>query len=210
MPPPNQLLNYSFSAFILQFNYAIFDERQLNTALKDTIQKRDATAFKHLFESFYPSLCLFANKYLNNQEAAQDIAQDAFLYFWNKNADFRSKSSVRSYLYRYVRDRSLNFLRDKKLRHQIELRRMESEFLFRDNLIEEETYDIIYSAIRTLSPQMQQVIELSLDGLKNQEIADQLHISVNSVKTVKARAFTALRGELKADIFALLTIGEFL
>ncbi|MGV8133879.1 MAG: RNA polymerase sigma-70 factor [Mangrovibacterium sp.] len=180
-------------------------------ALKKTIQKEDKIAFKHLFESFYPSLCLFANKYLNDQEVSQDIAQDAFLYFWNKKADFNSKNSVRSYLYRYVRDRSLNYLRNRKLRHQIELKKMESEFSLRDNLIEEETYHIIYSAIRTLSPQAQQVIELSLDGLKNQEIADQLNISINSVKTVKARAFTALRVELKDNIFIffmLIKCGE--
>ena len=174
--------------------------------MKKIIQKGDEIAFKQLFGSFYPSLCLFANKYLNDEEVSQDIAQDAFLYLWNKNADFNSKSSAQSYLYRYVRDRSLNYLRNRKLRHQIELKKMESEFSFRDNLIEEETYNIIYSAIRTLSPQMQQVIELSLDGLKNQEIADQLNISINSVKTVKARAFTALRGELKDNIFILFML----
>jgi RNA polymerase sigma-70 factor (ECF subfamily) len=179
-------------------------------ALKKTIQKGDAIAFKQLFESFYPSLCLFANKYLNDHEVSQDVAQDAFLYLWNKNADFNSKNSAQSYLYRYVRDRSLNYLRNKKLRHQIELEKMGSEFFFRDNLIEEETYHIIYNAIRTLSPQMQQVIELSLDGLKNQEIADQLNISINSVKTVKARAFTALRVELKENIFILFMLIKYM
>jgi len=199
-------LNYWFYSFILEFNYAIFDELQRNMALKKTIQKGDEIAFKQLFGSFYPSLCLFANKYLNDQEVSQDIAQDAFLYLWNKNADFSSKDSVQSYLYRYVRDRSLNYLRNKKLRHQIELKKIESEFSFRDNLIEEETYNIIYSAIRTLSPQTQQVIELSLDGLRNQEIADQLNISINSVKTVKARAFMALRMELKDNIFILFML----
>ncbi len=170
------------------------------------VQKGDRKAFKDLFESFYPSLCLFANKYLNDQEASQDIAQDAFLYLWNKNADFDSKNSAQSYLYRYVRDKSLNYLRDKKLRHQVELEKIGSEIFFRDNLVEEETYQIIFNAIRTLSPQAQQVIELSLDGLKNQEIADELKISINSVKTVKARAFGALRVELKDNIFILFLL----
>jgi RNA polymerase sigma-70 factor (ECF subfamily) len=83
---------------------------------------------------------------------------------------------------------------------------MESEIFFRDNLVEEETYQIIFNAIRTLSPQAQRVIELSLDGLKNQEIANKLSISINTVKTIKLRAFAALRVELKDNIFILFML----
>ncbi len=184
----------------------IFEEnRQSDMTSKKAMRKRDPGVFKCLFESFYSSLCLFADKYLNDQEVSQDIVQDAFLYLWN-NADFGSKNSARSYLYKYVRDRSLNYLRDKKLRQRKGFKEMESEVFFRDNVIEEETYQIIYDAIRTLSPQARQVIELSLDGLKNQEIADQLHISINTVKTVKGRAFAALRVELKDNVFVLFML----
>jgi RNA polymerase sigma-70 factor (ECF subfamily) len=83
---------------------------------------------------------------------------------------------------------------------------IDQEFFFRDNVIEQETYLLIHNAIRNLSPQGQRVIELSLDGLKNQGIADQLGISLNTVKTIKFRAFKSLRNELKGNILAMFWI----
>jgi len=104
-------------------------------------------------------------------------------------------------LYKYVKNRSLNYLRDQKSKKKHDLINLVSEVFFRDNLIEEETYQIVYKALKNLPPQGQNVIELSLDGLKNHEIGKQLKITVNTVKTIKLRAFRSLRSELKCNIF---------
>lgn len=172
----------------------------------DFLKKGDLVAFKLFFESFYPSLCLFANKYLKEWDVSLDIVQDAFLYLWNKNGDFQKASGAKSYLYQYVKDKSLNYRRAQELRRKIEIVDVSTEIFFRDSLIEEETFQIIFDAIRTLPPQGQRVIELSLDGLKNQEIADQLNVSINTVKTIKLRAFAALRTELKENVFILFVL----
>jgi RNA polymerase sigma-70 factor (family 1) len=176
---------------------------ELNNSSSDLGANYQQT-FKLFFERFYPSFCLFANKFLDDQEVSQDIVQDAFLYLWKKYKDFHSESSAKSYLYKYIKDKSLNYLRDKK--RKIELAKKDSYFFFRDNIIEEETYNILFDAIRLLSPQSQRVIELSLDGLKNQEIAEKLNISINTVKTIKLRAYSALRNELKENIFLLFIL----
>ncbi len=167
---------------------------------------KNKQTFKSFFEGSYSSLCLFTNKYLKDKDISRDIVQDAFLYLWVKRDDFSSENSAKSYLYKYVKDRSLNYLRDKGVRQKIEFKRMESETFFRDNLIEEETYLIIFNAIKKLSPQSQRVIELSLDGLKNQEIAEELLVSINTVKTIKLRAFAALREGLKDNVFILFVL----
>jgi len=174
--------------------------------LESIFNLEDKESFKLFFESFYASLCLFANSFLKDLEVSQDIVQDAFLYLWNKRKNFDSESSVKSYLFKHVKDRCLNYLRNKDLRQRIEISKMETETFFRDSLVEEETYKIIFDAIRNLPPQGQKVIELSLDGLKNQEIADNLNISINTVKTIKQRAFAALRLELKDNIFVLFLL----
>lgn len=163
-------------------------------------------SFKPFFEGFYPSLCLFANKYTKDHEASLDIVQEAFMYIWNKKDDVTSINSAKAYLYKYVKNRSLNYLRDNEKRKILNLEQLDSEIFFRDNLIEEETYRSIYDAIKNLSPQGQKVIELSLDGYKNQEVADQLNISVNTVKTIKLRAFKTIREELKENVFVLFTL----
>jgi RNA polymerase sigma-70 factor (ECF subfamily) len=86
------------------------------------------------------------------------------------------------------------------------LEMLESSDYYKEALIIEETNEIIYQAICKLSPQGKEVIELSLDGLKNEEIARELGISINTVKTIKQRAFKFLRKELKENVFALFLI----
>jgi RNA polymerase sigma-70 factor (ECF subfamily) len=44
--------------------------------------------------------------------------------------------------------------------------------------VENETYQLIHEAIKNLSPQGQRVIEYSLDGLKNADIAKELGITI--------------------------------
>lgn len=169
------------------------------------IQEGDMNAFKRFFESFYPSLHYFANKYLHDEEASSDIVQDAFIYLWTKKSDIYSISSAKSYLFKFVKNRSLNYLRDNHT-ETINIEKVNSETYFRDIIIEEETYRIIYQAIQSLPPQEQHIIELTLDGLKNHEIATQLGISVNTVKTAKLRAYRRLRLELKDQFFTLFMI----
>ncbi len=170
------------------------------------IRKREIKAFKYLFENFYASLCIFAQKYVNDDEAVLDIVQDAFIYFWEKEKDITSINSAKSYLYKTVRNKSLNYLRNSNKEANAYMEYFESELYFRDNIIEEETYQIIYNEIGVLPPQSQRVIEMSLDGLKNNEIAESLGISVNTVKTLKLRAFKSLRIKLKDHLFTLFII----
>ena len=167
------------------------------------IKNRDVMAFKIFFESFYPSMCLFANKYLNDEEASRDIVQEAFIYIWIKQVELDSISSAKNYLAKYIKNRSLNYLRDSKKLDPLDLVNLETEIFFRDNVIENETYLIIDNAIHSLSPQSQRVIEMTLDGLRIKEIAGQLNISLNTVKTIKLRAFASLRNRLKKRIMAL-------
>ena len=58
----------------------------------------DMKAFERLFVSLYPGLCNIANHYLNNEMLSKDVAQDAFIKWWNKREDFRDFAAVKSFL----------------------------------------------------------------------------------------------------------------
>jgi RNA polymerase sigma-70 factor (family 1) len=161
------------------------------------IKKWDAADFRLFFDDFYPSLCFFANKILQDGDIACDIVQEAFIYFWKKKEYIRSIPAAKSYLFKYVKNRSLNYLRDDHNNHEIEPEKLEAELFYNDFLIEDEIYRIINDAIESLPPRGKQVIEYTLDGLKNHEIAERLKISTNTVKTIKSRAYKTLRTELK-------------
>lgn len=56
-------------------------------------------AFRELFEDYYPVLCVFAMRYLHDEEQSKDIAQETLLTYWQKRADFEDILKVKGYLY---------------------------------------------------------------------------------------------------------------
>ena len=111
----------------------------------------DMKAFERLFVSLYPGLCNIANHYLNNEMLSKDVAQDAFIKWWNKREDFRDFAAVKSFLYITIRNQCLNYIRDH--RKEVDLAGRFSEETDADfdlMVIEEEAIEALYSAIDRL------------------------------------------------------------
>ncbi len=173
------------------------------------INSKDRRIFKAFFEGNFASIVIFSDKYLNDMEAAADVAQECFIQLWKENIIFETEDKVKGFLYTMARNLSLNKLKHDSIVSQYAKRGMlESEEYLRDNVIEEEVYSIIYEAIDRLAPQSKKVILLSLRELSNGEIAEKLGISINSVRTLKQNAYKKLKGLLK-DYFYLLFLLDF-
>lgn len=148
--------------------------------------------------NLYPGMCNIANRYLNDEVQSKDIAQEAFIKLWGKLEEFRDILSVKSYLYSTVRNLCLNYLRDH--RNNIAIPGIlpdRPEPDFKSIIIEEEAIHALYAAIDNLPAQSARIIRMSLKGIKNQAIAEELGISVNSVKTLKYNALHTLRKKLQ-------------
>lgn len=170
----------------------------------DRILQGNELAFKELFDEFYQALCVFALTYVKDQVQAADIVQEVFIKYWNRRGDFDNLFKVKSFLYTVVRNDCLNTIRDKKeIREDISL--IESDAFFVDNLVEEEAYRIFYNAVESLPLQTREVIQLTLDGLKNAEIAVHMGIAESSVHTLKKLAYKKLKVTLK-DYYYLVFI----
>ena len=167
-------------------------------------RKSDVIAFKKFFEGFYPSVCIFAGKYLNDADAAQDIAQEAFVEYWKIKEKFTDVRAVKGFIYTVTRNKCLNQLAVRKIREHIPKDEILTDDRFYEFILEEETYCIVHNAIDKLAPQCRKIALLSLDQLKNSEIADQMKISVNTVKTLKKIAYKELRLQLKNYLFNFL------
>jgi len=174
-------------------------------------KKRSATGndnrntFEELFNTYYPALCSFAHTYLNDKNLAEDIVQEVFLKMLNSRSELDLVLSIKSFLYTSVKNKCLNQLKHTRVigKHaEMESSVKESEVYFVDRVIEEETHRLIYNAIDKLPPRCKEIVLLSLNGLKNNDIAKELKVSVNTVKTQKAIAYKQLRIKLK-HLFAL-------
>ena len=170
--------------------------------------KPNNLGIRHLFDLYYTRLCYFAHKLIGDKEASEDIVQDAFVAYWKKSADFDSELSIKSFLYLTVKNACLNVIRHgdvvKRYAENNDATGYTEEKII-ENIIRSEVAGEIHSAIATLPKGCRQVLELAYFGeLKNDEIAEQLQISINTVKTQKARALQLLR--LKLDVGSLILV----
>lgn len=169
------------------------------------INKKNVKAFRVFFEDNFANVVIFADKYLDNQEVAADIAQECFIQLWCSDSQFSSIEGMRGFIYTVARNLSLNHIKHEHIVADWENHNfIENPLFTRDNLIEQETYHLIYEAINRLAKQSKRIILLSLRGYSNQEIADMMNISINTVRTLKQNAYKKLRILLKEHFSVFL------
>lgn len=163
------------------------------------INNWDVKTFERVFKALYPGLCAVADRMLKDEALGKDMAQEAFVRLWERREEVKDIAAVKAYLYKTVRNLCLNYLRDGQFREELlgELPdRSDEEFA--ETVIEEESVNALYAAIDRLPEQSERVMRLTLKGLGLQEIAEELAVSVNTVKTLKYNAIAALQKELGA------------
>jgi RNA polymerase sigma-70 factor (family 1) len=187
--------------------------KQLTSTKKSPVAASESLELEPLFKEFYDRLVYFSVQIIRDQVQAQDITQDAFINYWQeREAIFPNKVAIKNYLYSTVRNASLNVIRHNKVvddyREQHGFSEAE-ELTIMDAIISSEVMAELYSAIEALPANYRTISEMSyLEGKKNQEIADELNMSINTVKKQKQRALELLRLRLSPEVFAvLLTLG---
>lgn len=156
-----------------------------------------------VFKEYYSPLCYFASQYIQDDSITEDIVQDVFISLLEKKVTFQTELHLKNFLYLSVRNACLNALRNKVSREKyIEfITREESSENFEDNLILTEVHKELAEAVEKLPPECRKVFDLSyFQGKDNETVAEELGLSVNTVKAQKARGKKILREGLK-DIF---------
>ncbi len=171
------------------------------------IQEGSEKAYHFLFKEYYAILSVFAKKYTGDLDSAKDIVQDVFVKLFEQRECLLIHTSLKSYLYQSVRNRSLNYLEhiqiDQKHKSNI-LYNLKDENEWSDKMLELELEAKIHSIISTLPEQRKNIFTLSrVQGLKNKEIAEQLNISIRTVEKQISNALKALRENL-SDYLKLL------
>ena len=157
--------------------------------------------FENLFHSHYAELCSYANMFLNDLDAAEEVVQDLFVKFWENRAVTKITSSVRSYLFRSVRNSCLNFIKHMKIEETYkqynEEQRKSGTISAEDEFEGSELEMHIRKAIDQLPPERKKVFIMSrFEGLKYREIAEKSGISIKTVENQMGKAIKFLRHEL--------------
>ena len=162
------------------------------------IKKGDEAAFSRLFDGYYAALCFFASKYVGDLDLSRSLVQQVFMDLWLKREKIDVSWSVKSYLYRSVKNRCIDHLRKEKNTSEIsESVENQSQVPFRDLVEEAELNDRINTSINQLPGKCREVFLLCrFEGLKYAEIAQKLNISVKTVEMQMGIALKKLRENL--------------
>lgn len=151
--------------------------------------------FDQLFRELFTPLSYFAVKLVKEPSLAEDIVQDCFVKLWDKREELGHVKSLKSYLYRMVRNACLKHLERSNISSgELDQSRPDTDPEIEKSLIAAETARELYQYISSLSPALQQIIRLYyLEGMTNREIATALNIESDSVTRQRLRAILALR-----------------
>lgn len=172
----------------------------------------DQTAFEILFRYYYPGLKIYAKQFVAEEEQAEEIVQDFFVRFWDKHRQVKPAESLKSYFFSSIKNSSLNVLKHQKVEEKYldELKELSKESLLYDPdlYLATELQEKIKKTIDLLPERCREIFILSrVNGLKNEEIAQQLEISKRTVETQISKALKILREELKDYIGLLVLLG---
>ena len=160
--------------------------------------------FESLFRFNYRPLCLYALHYLGDVEAAEDVVQECFMKLWEKLEQGTAVDNRRVYLYMTVRNRCLDDLKKKGLPTE-SLKPNDTYGIIDDDDAQEraQTEARMWTALDSLPPKCREVFILSKrDGLKYEEIAEELGLSVNTVRNQISKALKMIKeGVVKLYMF---------
>ena len=131
-------------------------------------------------------------QYLDNFAEAEELALDIFTYLWENREQVDIRLSFKAYLFQAARNRCFNALRDRKQTTTLDENLHETlQYKEYPTLEIEELNKLIQEAICTLPDRCREVfLKSRQEQMANQEIADDMNISV---KTVEAQITKALK-----------------
>ncbi|MEQ8582919.1 MAG: RNA polymerase sigma-70 factor [Marinoscillum sp.] len=170
--------------------------------LVERLRNKDKRAFELVFNEYYGLLKSYAMRFMDDPDDAEEVIQEVFVKFWEKCDTLAPDSSIKSYLYRSVHNTCLNFIKHQKVKDSYR----QYVITFMEEAVEGPSPDgeksnvqeRIFEAIDNLPPRCSEIFKLSrFEGLKYQEIADHLSISIKTVEVQMGKALKTLREKLK-------------
>ena len=184
---------------------AEFSEKELMERLRND----DKKAFGDIFSHYYKGLCAYSYTFLKDHDTSEEIVQDFFVGLWESKTLCKVDISLKLYLYRSIHNKCINHMKSlavsrellkryaQYMQEEIELMDMDTESELYERFFSENFEKDVYEAIDALAPQQKIIFTRSRFHQKTYaEIASELGISINSVKTQMSRALQKLRALL--------------
>jgi len=170
------------------------------------LAEKKLQSFEVLFKTYFKPLCGFAGKYIPELADSKGVVHEVFVSLWEKFDQLPTDTNYRSYLFTSVRNRCLNYIRDRKKHIALENVSQREVARYEVPLEGEELERKIDEALDKLPEKCRMVFEYNrMEGLKYAEIASRMQISIKTVEAQMSKALSILREQL-ADFITIIII----
>lgn len=165
------------------------------------IEQGDEGAFTQAYERYHKLLYVLAYRYLMNAAMAEDVVQHVFTRLWEFRSELRVGISLKNYLFTMTKNHVLNLIRNENSAVTKNYEMAQSAPAYEDNLMEnlekKEMMSSFYKALDMLPAQKREICLMKVEEeLTNQEIAERMNLSINTIKTHYSEALKLLRKHL--------------
>ena len=164
----------------------------------EELRKGNEQVYRSLFDNYYPTLMQFAFRFVYDKDACKDLVQDVFITLWEKR-ETQNINTLKWYLHTAVKNKCLLYLRNIgiKDKHQVYIIDSYLSEHAKEDILDPQLVREVNEALDQLPKEMKRIFRLKyVHGLTMNEIAEDLDISVSTVKTQLGRARLKLRNLL--------------
>lgn len=183
--------------------------------LVSKIRLGDEKVFEYIKKEWGQKLRIFARSYVRLNGVSEDLVQDTFIKFWEARRTFENEKMIAPYLFTILRNKCLDYLKHKVVEQKFNDITTENYNYWLANIyaLEDPSISIItenqikkalFDAINKMPQLRREIFIMSrFKDMKNQEVAEEMGVSVKTVEYHMTKAISFLREELK-DYFVLI------
>lgn len=155
-------------------------------------------AFHKFFDIYYKDLVLFAGTYIKDMNTCEDIVQQQFVNLWERYPEACEILSLKSFLLKSVQNACLSELRHQGIKNKYAELASVAPAIFsqetEEYILHSELQEHLQKALAQLTPLQRKCFEMNkLQGIKQQQIALELNISLRTVESRVAESLKILR-----------------
>lgn len=183
------------------------------------LKKGDQSSLEWIYGKYFQVIFLYCKKLIGIEVLAEEATSEVFLTLWEKRAIITTDQSIQPFLYHVAKVKAYDCL--KKIAND---QRLQKQFLSSHStgnsksgehlLIEKEQLEAISKLVETLPPQRKAIFKMRyFEGKDNRKIAEQMQISINTVKVQLVKARRHLKQHLALDhdrFLAIISILAFM
>jgi RNA polymerase sigma-70 factor (ECF subfamily) len=162
-------------------------------------KQKDKKAFTIIYNKYHQYLYALAYRYLKDSDMAEDAVQQVYVKLWEMIHVIDIEINLKNYLYSMTKNHILNQFRNNRETISISLMNAQQEIVDEEpgieSVIEEtELSEMLQMGIENLPKQKKDIVKMKIEEHKsNQEIADEMGLSINTVKSHYQESIKMLR-----------------